>query len=346
MVGNLEKRLYIVKQIIENYGTDRNRLMDILIDIQEEFGYISREAIELMAHMLEMSQVDVEQTITFYHFFSLKTRGKYAIYLNDSVVAYMFGRKAIKEAFEKEVGIKFGQVTEDGLIGLFNTACIGMNDQEPAAIINNKVFTKLTPYRVREIIRHMREGKELDELSNESHGDGKNQHPLLKTMVWSNIRRKGMILSDDYTTGKVLNSLLPSMSPEAVIAEIKHSHIRGRGGAGFPTGFKWEFCRRAKGPKHYVICNADEGEPGTFKDRVILTEKPELVFEGMAIAGYAIGGDEGILYLRYEYRYMKEYLEDVLENEENRAINHHSLSKKVISICRQLSIMLKHLPLQ
>lgn len=308
----------IVKQIIENYGTDRNRLMDILIDIQEEFGYISREAIELMAHMLEMSQVDVEQTITFYHFFSLKPRGKYAIYLNDSVVAYMFGRQAIKEAFEKEVGVKFGQVTDDGLIGLFNTACIGMNDQEPAAIINNKVFTKLTPYRVREIVRHMREGKELDELSNESHGDGKNQHPLLKTMVWSNIRRKGMILSDDYTTGKVLKSVLPTMSPEAVIAEIKHSHIRGRGGAGFPTGFKWEFCRRAKGPKHYVICNADEGEPGTFKDRVILTEKPELVFEGMAIAGYAIGGDEGILYLRYEYRYMKEYLEDVLQKMRNQ----------------------------
>jgi len=308
----------IVKQIIENYGTDKNRLMDILIDIQEQFGYISREAIELMAHMLGLSQVDVEQTITFYHFFSLKPRGKYAIYLNDSVVAYMFGRQAIKEAFEKEAGVKFGQVTDDGLIGLFNTACIGMNDQEPAAIINNKVFTKLTPYRVREIIRHMREGKELDELSNESHGDGKNQHHLLKTMVWSNIRRKGMILSDDYTTGKVLNSVLPTMSPEAVIAEIKHSHIRGRGGAGFPTGFKWEFCRRAKGPKHYVICNADEGEPGTFKDRVILTEKPELVFEGMAIAGYAIGGDEGILYLRYEYRYMKEYLEDVLQKMRNQ----------------------------
>ncbi len=90
--------------------------------------------------------------------------------------------------------------------------------------------------------------------------------------------------------------------------------MRGRGGAGFPTGLKWEFCRRAKGSKHYVVCNADEGEPGTFKDRVILTEKPELVFEGMALAGYAIGGDEGILYLRYEYRYLKKYLHEVLQN--------------------------------
>ena len=302
-----------VKQIIEKYSCNPFRLMDILIDTQELFGFIGKAAVKEIATALKMSQVDVEQTITFYHFLSTEPRGKYSIYLNDSAVAIMFGQKAIKETFEKEVGIKFGEVTEDGLIGLFNTACIGMNDQEPAAIINNRVFTRLTPYRVREIVRHMRDGKDMDELINESFGDGKNHLPSLKSMVSSNIRRKGMILSDKYIYGSVTKNILPGISPEAVIAEIKHSHIRGRGGAGFPTGLKWEFCRRAKGDKHYVICNADEGEPGTFKDRVILTEKPELVFEGMAVAGYAIGGDEGILYLRYEYRYMKEYLEEVLD---------------------------------
>jgi [NiFe] hydrogenase diaphorase moiety large subunit len=301
-----------VKQIIEKYDTNQTRLMDILIDTQELQGFIGKEAISDIADALNMSQVDIEQTITFYHFLSTEPRGKFAIYLNDSAVAIMYGQRAIKETFEKEVGIKFGQVTKDGLIGLFNTACIGMNDQEPAAIINNRVFTKLTPYRVREIVRYMREGKNMDELINESYGDGKNHLPSLKSMVSSNIRRKGMILSDSYIYGSVTKNILPGISPEAVIAEIKHSNMRGRGGAGFPTGLKWEFCRRAKGDKHYVICNADEGEPGTFKDRVILTEKPELVFEGMALAGYAIGGDEGILYLRYEYRYMKEYLEDVL----------------------------------
>lgn len=302
-----------VKQIVQKYGNDRTRLMDILIDIQEQFGYIAGEAIQLLSEMLGMSQVDITQTITFYHFFTLKPVGKYTVYLNNSPVAYMFGRQAIKEAFEKEAGIDFGQVTPDGQIGLFDTACIGMADQEPAALINNKVFTRLTPYRVREIVRHMKEGKSMDELRNESYGDGKNNLPSLRSMVSSNVRRKGMILSDDYVSGSVIKELLPKMSPEGVIAEIKHSHIRGRGGAGFPTGLKWEFCRRAKGQKHYVVCNADEGEPGTFKDRVILTEKPELVFEGMALAGYAIGGDEGILYIRYEYRYMKKYLEEVLQ---------------------------------
>lgn len=309
-----------VKHIVEKYGSDRNRLMDILIDIQESAGYIRNEAIGEIAQLLDMSRVDIEQTITFYHFFSTKPKGKYAVYLNTSPVAYMFGRDAIKETFEKEAGVKFGNVSNDGLIGLYDTACIGMNDQEPAAIINQKIFTRLTPYRVREIVKLMREGRDMDELRNESYGDGKNNLPSLRSMVSSNIRRKGMILSDDYQSGAVIRDILPKISPETVIAEIKHSHIRGRGGAGFPTGLKWEFCRRAKGDKHYVVCNADEGEPGTFKDRVILTEKPELVFEGMALAGYAIGGDEGILYLRYEYRYLKNYLYEVLQNMRNSGL--------------------------
>jgi [NiFe] hydrogenase diaphorase moiety large subunit len=92
---------------------------------------------------------------------------------------------------------------------------------------------------------------------------------------------------------------------------VKESNLRGRGGAGFPTGMKWDFCSREAGD-HYVLCNADEGEPGTFKDRVLLTERAHMIFEGMAIGGYAIGAKEGILYLRGEYTYMKAYMESVL----------------------------------
>ena len=95
------------------------------------------------------------------------------------------------------------------------------------------------------------------------------------------------------------------MSPAEVIREIKTARLRGRGGAGFPTGMKWEFTRAAGGDERYLICNADEGEPGTFKDRVILTERPDLLFEGMTVAGYAIGARQGILYLRAEYAYLR-----------------------------------------
>ena len=92
-----------------------------------------------------------------------------------------------------------------------------------------------------------------------------------------------------------------SMSPEDVIAEIKDSGLRGRGGAGFPTHQKWTFARQAKGTQKYVICNADEGDPGAFMDRSILESDPHSVLEGMLIAGYAIGASLGYIYIRAEY---------------------------------------------
>jgi len=97
-----------------------------------------------------------------------------------------------------------------------------------------------------------------------------------------------------------------------VIAEISASRLKGRGGAGFPTGTKWNLAAAAADPQKFVVCNADEGEPGTFKDRLILTEVPDLVFEGMTIGALAIGARKGILYLREEYTYLRSGLQEVL----------------------------------
>lgn len=98
-----------------------------------------------------------------------------------------------------------------------------------------------------------------------------------------------------------LAKALTEMSPEEVIEEVKRSGLRGRGGAGFPTGRKWEFCRKAKGPKKYVICNADEGDPGAYMDRSVLEGNPHSVIEGIVIGAYAVGADEGYVYVRAEY---------------------------------------------
>jgi [NiFe] hydrogenase diaphorase moiety large subunit len=103
------------------------------------------------------------------------------------------------------------------------------------------------------------------------------------------------------------------LSPEQVIEVVTASQLKGRGGAGFPTGAKWKFCRGAVGEQKYVVCNADEGEPGTFKDRVILTRFPHLVFAGMTIAARAVGATKGIVYLRGEYTYLRGGLEAALQ---------------------------------
>jgi len=299
-----------VKNIIGKYNNDKTRLMDILLDTQNELGFIPSEAVEVIAEGCGLSKVDVEQTRSFYHFFTCKPVGEYAVYLNDSVIAKMMGRDEVAKAFEKEAGCTFGNVSEDGKIGLYNTACIGMSDQEPAAIINDTVFTSLTPELVKDIVAQMKAGKKASEMV-ELKGDGKNNSKLINSMVFNNIRKSGSVLFSDYEEGASLKKI-GGMTPNEVINEVKASYVRGRGGAGFPTGMKWDFCRQSEGT-HYVLCNADEGEPGTFKERVILTEVPKLLFEGMAIAGYAIDSKVGILYLRYEYKYLQAYLENALE---------------------------------
>lgn len=108
---------------------------------------------------------------------------------------------------------------------------------------------------------------------------------------------------------EALGKALLEMKPQDVIQEIKNSGLRGRGGAGFPTGLKWELAFKAKGSPKYIICNADEGEPGTFKDRLILEGDPHRVIEGMVIAGYAVGATKGYIYVRGEYELSIERLE-------------------------------------
>lgn len=303
----------VVDAATGKYNGDRSRLMDILIDIQDDIGHIPDEVTERLSENLNLSKADINQTVSFYHFFSQSPKGKFTIYLNNSAVADMFGRKEVAKAFTEEAGCDFGSVTKDGMIGLFDSSCIGMNDQEPAAIINGEIFTKLTPFYAKEIIKGIRNGKKIEEIVSASHGDGNNSHDLIKSIVHNNIMKKGPILTKDCIPGEAIKQLV-KMTPEDVIDEVKASNIRGRGGAGFPTGIKWDFCRRAQGEKKFIFCNADEGEPGTFKDRVLLTQRPWMVLEGMTIAAYATGAQEGILYLRYEYRYLKKFIEHIIQN--------------------------------
>ena len=301
----------IVKSVITRYAGDATRLMDILIDIQDELGFLSHETAMQIARALGIPHVDVEQTVSFYHFFAREPRGTFAVYLNDSVVAEFAGRAEVAAAFEAAAGCRFGETSADGVVGLFHTACIGMSDQEPAALINGQVFPKLTPARARELVAGMRAGRPIEELKGGPCGDGQNAHPLVRATVRNHIRRRGPTVFGDYRPGEALEKVV-GMSSAEVIAAVKSASVRGRGGAGFPTGMKWEFARRAPGDMKYIFCNADEGEPGTFKDRVILTERPQMVFEGMAIAAYAVGARRGILYVRNEYHYLRAYLEGVL----------------------------------
>lgn len=298
------------RQICEKFGNDKNRLMDILLNVQKQTGCIASEALDEIAHALAIGRAEVESAATFYAFFSQAQQGQFVIRVCNDIIDQMHGMDRIAAALRAELGIEFGQTTADGLFSLAYTPCIGMSDQAPALLINDKVVTRASTDGVEEIIDILRTTRDVEQITS-TLGDGNNSHPLVRAMVVNNLRERGPVVFAPANPAVALRRAVSEQPPE-IIKTIKASRLRGRGGAGFPTGMKWEFTRAAQGDRKFVVCNADEGEPGTFKDRVILTEAAGLMFEGMTIAGYAIGAREGIVYLRGEYAYLLAYLEDVL----------------------------------
>ena len=305
-----------IKQICQNSGNDRTKMMDIVRQVQQNFGQVSSEAMDIIAKSVNCRRVEVEGVVTFYAFLSKKPKGKVVIRLCNDVVDKMAGAETIAEAFKKELGINFGQTTPDGKITLEYTPCIGMCDQAPAAIINDEVITYLSTDKVKEIVADIKKHYDPSKLKHRL-GDGNNADEIVHSCVHNGIRKKGRVIFADYKSEAGLKNAL-AVSPVEVINVIKTARLRGRGGAGFPTGMKWQFTRAAAGEKKFILCNADEGEPGTFKDRVILTERADMLFEGMTIAGYAIGAENGILYVRGEYAYLRKLLEKILKERRDK----------------------------
>jgi NADH-quinone oxidoreductase subunit F len=191
------------------------------------------------------------------------------------------------------------------------TGCIGMCFREPLFQItsneNDIIYGDLTEHDVPMIIDAFVEGNPIHEkaiLTKEFDAPENKNLATQTRIVLRNCGRINPESIEDYIQNdgyKALEKALKNMTREEVIAEIKSSGLRGRGGAGFPTGLKWEFAYKAKSDKKYIVCNADEGDPGAFMDRSVLEGDPHSILEGMAIGAYAIGADEGYVYCRAEY---------------------------------------------
>ena len=213
------------------------------------------------------------------------------------------GGRKVYQALQSQLGDK-------GLdVELKQTACIGMCYNEPMIEVSSPekgrtFYGKVTPDKIHRIVNeHLIGGDPVAELAipEEEINDflGKQKRIVLRNCgVIDPESLDDCLAADGY---KAIEKALSSMSPQEVIDEITESGLRGRGGAGFPTGVKWGFARKAAGTQKYIICNADEGDPGAFMDRSVLEGDPHSIIEGMLIAGYAIGASEGYIYVRAEY---------------------------------------------
>ncbi|MGE5560846.1 MAG: NADH-quinone oxidoreductase subunit NuoF [Chloroflexota bacterium] len=231
------------------------------------------------------------------------------------------GNRAIREAL-------VGELARAGLeneIRVVETGCFGLCDQGPTVVIypEGVLYCRVGTDDVPEIVsEHLLKGRTVSRLLYRGQAPKAVQTvpelSYFKRQVRHVLRNCGVIdpeSIDEYIGQggyRALGKALTTMKPEDVIAAVKASGLRGRGGAAFPTGLKWDFARRAKGDVKYVVCNADEGEPGTFKDRLMLEGDPHQLLEAMAICGYAIGARHGFIYIRGEYALSIERLQKAI----------------------------------
>lgn len=279
---------------------DRSYLLKVLWDIQKKKRCIDAEELDKVAQAFDISRTELDGIVSFYHFFHTSDAGRFAVYLDNSIIAEFAGRAEVRRAFEEAAGTQFGRVSPDGMFGLFETSCIGLSDQSPACLINFRPFTRLDREKVFRIVSELRSGRRPSEICDRVELNLRYTPPAGRTVFFKPYERFSALRA------------LRERSPEEVLETVKRSKLAGSGGAFFPTGIKWELCRGHESDVRYLICNADEGEPGTFKDRALLQEHPELVVEGMILGAYAIGARHGAIYLRAEYMYLEGRLREVL----------------------------------
>ena len=296
------------------YPVKRSALIPMLMYAQDEFGYISDEVIAEIAARLELRTVQVDETLEYYSMLHRKPMGKYHVQVCTNVACMLRGGNELLHRAKKRLEIGHKEVTKDGIFSLEEVECIGACTGAPAMQINYDFYENLTPATFDRLIQELDYGRKAEPvpvISGALHAREPGEIPVIsKRWGIENSTKIDVFLQNGGY--QALDKALKQMTPESIIDEMKKSNLRGRGGAGFPTGMKWSFVPKDSPKAKYVICNADESEPGTCKDRPLMEMDPHQLIEGMVIAGRAIGSHQGFIYIRGEYRYVLDIVQGAI----------------------------------
>jgi NADH-quinone oxidoreductase F subunit len=300
-----------LEAVISSHQNTPGALIPVLQEAQNLQGYLPTPMQDLIATRLNVPGSDIFGTMSFYSMFTWKPKGKYVVRMCQSPPCHVNGSENMLQALQEELGVAVGDTTADGLFTLELSACLGVCEVAPAMQINEVVHGNLTRDKIKHVLADYRAGnapdfRQLPYSTNDyrRYKPGPGEPVLMDNVgVIDPMEIKPYLERGGY---EALKKAVTTMTPEQVVEEVKTSGIRGRGGAGFPAGLKWSFTRPLTVTPKYIICNADEGEPGTIKDRYIMEGDPHKVLEGMAIAGYAVGASMGYIYCRGEY-YLSQY---------------------------------------
>ena len=315
-----------IDEAITHYpAAKRSASLPLLHLWQEHFGFISDEAITWIAEKLELQPINIYELVTFYPMFRRHPAGKRHIRVCRTLSCSMAGSYKLRDEIAAAAGIDLKKwqeenahhanadhgnpiaVSADGEYSIEFVECLASCGSGPVAMVDDYFKENVKPEDAARLLKLQRSDATLPRV--------RAPHPREKRIVFKNIDREGWTNDIDcYLADGGYEQLKKAltMKPEEIVDEVKKSGVRGRGGAGFPCGVKWSFIKRG-GPKPtYLICNADESEPGTFKDRYIIHQDPHQLLEGMIISCFAVDAHLAYIYVRGEFPEGAQILEKAL----------------------------------
>ena len=296
-LSDLEPR---AEEVLQLYEERRAAMLPLLWLVQENQGYVSPEAEAWVGRILGVARSHVREAVSFYNMFHTKPVGRRELRVCTSLPCLLRGAGDVLDQIKERLKIRPGETTPGQEVTLTEVECLCACEMSPMAQLDETFIGPL-------------EGETIDAVLRAALEDPEDSAPLPEPEPY--ICVDGPVLSarfnnpdgtwfEDYVADDgylAAKKALTGMSPEQVIEEVSNANLRGLGGAGFPAGRKWSFVPKDTTKPKYLVVNADEGEPGTFKDRYIMERDPHALLEGMIIAAYAIGSHKAYVYIRGEY---------------------------------------------
>lgn len=280
-------------------------IFDDLRAIQLRYGYLPKAELEGLSHRTQTPLYQLHSVASFYPHFHLVPPAKVEVRVCADMSCHLNGACELRAELLRRFA---GARPED--VQIKDVSCLGRCDQAPAVAINDENLAAVSAASAEDLVRRALRGEEV-----------RAEHPHEPPVACA---------SDPYPSDSekygVVRRLLETRDWDGVLATLKEAELRGMGGAGFPTSLKWDLVRKQADPVKYIVCNADESEPGTIKDRFILSNLPHLVIEGMIIAGLLTGAKKGILYIRHEYPLQ----EEICGEELRRLVKAGLLGKRIL----------------
>ena len=335
-------------------GRQRSAILPALYVIQREFGYCNVDAQNELAIMLDIEPAEVGAVVGFYNMFHEERKGEYHIEVCTNVPCMLRGANKCMHHLEEKLGIHHGETTADGRVTLDHMECLGSCGTAPMLSVTERKTGQIRYFEelvgdkeVDKFLGLLKRGKAFKTLerwtpTGDPDGEGKAAGPyhiggMEQRFLTGRIGKENSHTIDSYVADggyETAKRVLTTMQPAEVIEQVKASGLRGRGGAGFPAGVKWGFL--APATPRYLVINADESEPGTFKDRIIMEYDPHQMIEGIVISAFAIGAEQAFVYIRGEYYFAYTRLMGALKEAKEKGF----LGQKIFGTEKNLELVI------